>query len=149
MTYTIQNFCILFFLSYHYLYLSYSNCVFLRQSRNTEVCAFTLFGLLFVYSPSVFPSMALILALSISRKPGKILVPCIWKKRLQTNPWLSAQSQLSLCEHLQPAGHPAASRSWHAKHQAKGFENCLLLFVDKNLLLPMNNPGSFFTSKCL
>lgn len=134
------EFFILFFLSYHHLYLSHSNCVFQRQSRNTEVCAFTLFGLLFVCSPSVFPSMALILALSISRKPGKILVPGIWKKRLQTNPWLSAQSQLSLCEHLQPAGHPAASRSWHTKHQAKGFENCLLLFVDKNLLLPMEKP---------
>lgn len=78
------EFFILFFLSYHHLYLSHSNCVFQRQSRNTEVCAFTLFGLLFVCSPSVFPSMALILALSISRKPGKILVPGIWKKCLQT-----------------------------------------------------------------
>ena len=51
-----------------------------------KVCAFTQFDLLFVRSPSVFPSTALILALSISRKPGKIIVPGIWKNCLQTNP---------------------------------------------------------------
>lgn len=113
-----------------------------------KVCVFTPFHLLFVCSPSVFPSTALTLGLCISRKPGKIIVPGIWKICLQTNPGsLLSLSFLpnSICSQ---AGHPAASSNWHTVDQAKGFENHLLLLVDQKFT-PRNNPGSFFHNQML
>lgn len=113
-----------------------------------KVCAFTPFDLLFVCSPSVFPSTALILALSISRKPGNIIVPGIWKKCLQTNPGsLLSLSFLSISIHSQWGTlqcHPTGTRCikpWNLKTAS--------FFLTKNSLLPHNNPGNFFHNQML
>lgn len=113
-----------------------------------KCCAFAAFDL-FVPSPSVFPSTALLLALSISQKPGEIIVPGIWKKCLQTNPGsLLSLNFVSICIHSQRGNlqcHPTGT--WCIRPRDLKIACCFL--QNKNSLLPRNHPGSFFHNHML
>lgn len=96
---------------------------------------------LYVLLQFFFPSTALILARSISRKPGKIIVPGSWKKRLQTNPGsLLSLSFLSISIHSQRGTLQCHRTSTRCIRPRDLNIVCFFLWT-KNLLLPRNKPG--------